>query len=179
MDQPWITVKRKDDRFVRCEQRVEVAIRQPMRVLGHRLQLHQVHHVNHADLQLRRVLTQQFNRGQRLQRGHVATARHHHVRPTVAVIAGPFPDAKAGRAMPDRLIHRQPLRRRLLPGNHYVDVVAAAQAVVSDRQQAVRIGWQIDAHHFRLLVDDVVDEARILMAEPVRPAARHGSTAGS
>ena len=132
-----------------------------------RLQLHQVHDVDDADLQLRRVLTQQFDRGQRLQRGHVATARHHHVRLTVAVVAGPFPDAEAGRAMLDRLIHRQPLRRRLLPGDHDVDVVAAAQAVVGDRQQAVRIRRQIDAHDFRLLVDDVVDEARILMAEAV------------
>ena len=69
--------------------------------------------------------------------------------------------------MLDRLVHRQPLRRRLLAGHDDVDVVAAAQAVVGDRKQAVGVGRQIDADDFRLLVHDVVDEARILVAEAV------------
>ncbi len=69
--------------------------------------------------------------------------------------------------MLDRLVHRQPLRRRLLAGDDHVHIVAAAQAVVGDREQAVRVGRQIDAHHLGLLVDDVVDEARILVAEAV------------
>ena len=48
------------------------------------------------------------------------------------VVAGPFPDADAGGAVLDGLVHRQPLRGRLLAGDDDVDVVAAAQAVVGD-----------------------------------------------
>ena len=69
--------------------------------------------------------------------------------------------------MLDRLVHRQPLRRRLLAGDDDVDVVAAAQAVVGHRQQAVGVGRQVDADDLGLLVDDVVDEAGVLMAEAV------------
>ena len=65
------------------------------------------------------------------------------------------------------LIHRQPLRRGLLAGDDHVDVVPAAQAVVGDREQAVGVGRQVDADHLRLLVDDVVDEAGVLVAESV------------
>jgi hypothetical protein len=57
--------------------------------------------------------------------------------------------------------------RRLLARHHHVDVIAAAQAVVGDAQEAVRVGRQVDADHLGLLVDDVVDEPRILMAEAV------------
>ena len=63
-------------------------------------------------------------------------------------------------AVLDGLVHRQPLRRGLLAGDDDVDVVAAAEAVVGDREQAVRVGRQVDADHLGLLVDDVVDEAR-------------------
>ena len=56
------------------------------------------------------VLPQQLDRGQRLQRGHVAAAGHHHVRLAAAVVAGPLPDADAGRAVLDRLVHVEPLR---------------------------------------------------------------------
>ena len=64
-------------------------------------------------------------------------------------------------------VHRQPLQRRLLAGDDDVDVVAAAQAVIGDREQAVGVGRQIDADDLGLLVDDVIDEAGILMAEAV------------
>ena len=109
----------------------------------------------------------QFDRGQRLQGRHVAAAGHHHVGLAAVVVAGPLPDPEAGRAVLDRLVHRQPLRRRLLAGDDDVDVVPAAQAVVGDRQQAVGVGRQVDADDLGLLVDDVVDEAGVLMAEAV------------
>ena len=69
--------------------------------------------------------------------------------------------------MRNRLVHGEPLRRRLLAGDNQIDVVAAAQAVVGDREQRVRIGRQIDAHHVGLLVQQVIDEARILVREAV------------
>ena len=142
-------------------------IAQPVRVLGLRLQLHQVDDVDHADLQLRQVLAQNGDGGQRLQRGHVAAAGHDDVRRAALVVAGPLPDADALGAVLDGGVHRQPLRRRVFAGDHDVDVVAAAQAVIHHRQQAVGIRRQVDAHDLGLLVHHVVDEARILMREAV------------
>ena len=109
---------------------VEVVVGQAVRMFAWRLQLHQVDHVDHADFQIRQVLAQQVDRGQRLQRGHVAAAGHDHIGLAALVVAGPFPDADAGRAMLDGLIHVQPLRGGLLAGHDHVDVVPAAQAMV-------------------------------------------------
>ncbi len=69
--------------------------------------------------------------------------------------------------MLDRGIHIQILERGLLAGDNHVNVVAAAQAMVGDGQQAVCIGRKIDAHDAGFLVDYHVDKARILMAEAV------------
>ena len=140
---------------------------QAVRMLALRLQRHQVDDVDDADLQLGRVPAQQVDRGQGLERRHVAAAGHHDVGLRALVVAGPLPDAEARRAVLDRLVHRQPLRRRLLARHDDVDVVAAAQAVVGDREQAVGVGRQVDADDLRLLVHDVVDEARVLVAEAV------------
>jgi hypothetical protein len=73
----------------------------------------------------------------------------------------------------DRLVHRREVQRGLLAGDDHVDVVAAAQAVVSDREQAVGVGREVDPDDLRLLVDDVVDEARVLVREPVVALAPH------
>ncbi len=118
-------------------------------------------------LQLREVLAEQLHRRQALQRGHVAAAGHDHVGLAALVVAGPLPDADAGRAVLDRLVHGQPLRRRLLAGHDQVDVVAAAQAVVGHAQQRVGVRRQVDADDLRFLVHDVVDEAGVLVAETV------------
>jgi hypothetical protein len=64
-------------------------------------------------------------------------------------------------------VHRQPLRRRMFARDHDVDVMAAAQAVIHHRQQAVGIRRQINAHDLGLLVHDVIDETGILMREAV------------
>ncbi len=45
--------------------------------------------------------------------------------------------------------------------------MATLQAVVHNRQQAVGIGRQVNPHDIGLLVDDVVDEAGVLMREAV------------
>jgi hypothetical protein len=44
-----------------------------------------------------------------------------------------FNTAIAGRAVFDRLVHREPLGRRMLAGHNDVDVVAAVQAMVGHR----------------------------------------------
>ena len=64
-------------------------------------------------------------------------------------------------------LHVQPLRLRLLAGDDDVDAVPAAQAVVGHPQQGVGVGRQIDPHDVGLLVHHVVDEPRVLVAEPV------------
>ena len=61
----------------------------------------------------------------------------------------------------------EPLRRRVFARYHHVDVMAAAQAVVHHRQQAVGIRRKVNAHDLGLLVDDVVDETGILVGEAV------------
>ena len=45
-----------------------------------RLERHQVHHVDDADLELGGVAAEQVDRGEGLERRHVAAAGHHHVR---------------------------------------------------------------------------------------------------
>ena len=48
-----------------------------------------------------------------------------------------------------------------------IHVIPAAQAAINHRQQAVGIGRQVHAHDVDLLVDHMVDEARILVRETV------------
>ena len=65
------------------------------------------------------------------------------------------------------IVHIEPLQLRMFARHDHVDVVAAAQAVVGHRKQRVGIGRQIDAHDLGFLVDHMIDEAGILMAEAV------------
>ena len=123
-------------------------------------QLHQIDDVDHPDLQVGQMLAKDRNGGQRLQRGDVAAARHHHVRLAALIVAGPLPDADPLRAMRDGGVHGQPLGGVVLAANHDIDVIPAAQAMIHDRQEAVGVGREVDAHDLGLLVDDVVDEAR-------------------
>ena len=128
---------------------------------------HQVDDVDDPDLELGNVLPQQVDRRQRFERRDVAGAGHHDIGLTALIVARPLPDADASRAVPDRRVHVEPLRRRLLARDDDVDVVPAPQAMVGHGQQRVGVGRQIDPHDFGLLVHDVIDEARILMAEAV------------
>ena len=99
--------------------------------------------------------------------GTSPAARHDDVGLAVVVVRRPIPDADAARAVHDRLVDREVVQCRLLAGDDHVDVVARAEAVICDRQQAVRVGRQVDADDLGLLVHDVVDEARVLMREAV------------
>ena len=69
--------------------------------------------------------------------------------------------------MNNRGVHGQPLRESVFAGNHNVDIVPAAQAVIEDRQEAVGVRRQVDAHDIGLLVDHMVEEAGILVGEAV------------
>ena len=167
VDQPRVAVVGEDHRPVGGEERVELRVGEPVRVLVLVLQPHQVDDVDEADAQVGQPLAQDRRGGQRLERRDVAGAAEHDVGILAVVVARPLPDAEAARAVRDRLVHRQVVERRLLAGHDHVDVVAAAQAVVADRQQAVRVRRQVDADDLGLLVDHVVDEARVLVREAV------------
>jgi hypothetical protein len=75
-------------------------------VNGIGLQPHQVHHVDHPDLQFGQVLAQQRDRGHRLQRGDVAAARQHHVGCVRRVVRGKLPDPGAAGAVDDGLVRQ-------------------------------------------------------------------------
>src|SRR5439155_6437523 len=83
------------------------------------------------------------------------------------IVAGPLPNANARGAMLDGGIHVEPLGLLLFAGYNHIDIVAAAQAVVGDREQGVSIRRQINANDVGFLVHDYVDEARVLMTEAV------------
>ena len=74
VDQRRIAMIGENHRFGWGKQRVEILIGQAMRMLPFRLQCHQVHHIDHAHLQIGQVLAQQIDRRQRLHRRHVAAA---------------------------------------------------------------------------------------------------------
>ena len=67
----------------------------------------------------------------------------------------------------DGLIHGQPLGSELLAGHDDINEIPAAQTLVSHVQEAVSVRRKKDANHFCLLIDDVIDEAGILMTEAV------------
>ena len=167
VDQPGIAVEVEDNRLVRGEQAVELAVGRSVRMLGRRLQLEQIHHIDEAELQIRRPLAQDGRCRQRLHGGHVAAGRQHDIRFLARIGARPRPDAKALGAVRDRLGHRRELQVLLFVGNDDIDVVGAAKAMVGDRQQRVGVGRQVDARDRRPLVGHQIDEPRILMREPV------------
>ena len=167
MDQPWIAVIGEDHRLVLGEDLVELRVAQPMWVLGRRLEAHEVDHVDHAHHKLRKVPADQVRGGQRLQRRHVAGAGQDHVGITAFVGAHPVPDAETSGAMRNRIVHGQVVERGLLAGDDHVDIVAAAQAVIGDRKQAVDVGREVDPDDLRLLVGHVVDESRVLVGKAV------------
>src|SRR6476660_6327549 len=138
-----------------------------MRVLAAWLQFHQVYNVDDADLQRRKMLAAEIYRSQRFQRWYVSATGHHDVWLCSFVIARPFPDSDASRAMLDCLVHRQPLWGRLFACYHDVDIVATAQAVIGNRKQRVRVRRKINADDLCFLVYNVIDEPGVLVAEAV------------
>src|SRR5450759_789440 len=69
--------------------------------------------------------------------------------------------------MLDGLFNREPLELRLLVYHHQVDVVAAAEAVVSDGEERVGVGREVDARDAAALRHHYVNQSGSLMAETV------------
>ena len=131
------------------------------------LEGHQINHVDYAHLQFRKIAAQHFNRGEGFQSWHVTGASHDDIRFAALIVAGPGPNADAGRAMLNSALNVEPLRGGLFTGDNDVDIMTAAQAMVSDGEKSVCVGRQIDANYLGFLVHRMIDEARVLMAESV------------
>ena len=130
-----------------------------------RLQRHQIDDVDHANTQVGDLGAEDATAA---RASRVGTSPQHAMTTSGSPSSrGPFPDAGAGHAVGDGFIHAHPLRSGLFAGDDQVDIVAAAQAVVGNGEQAVGVGGQIDAHDVGLLVEQVIDEARVLVAEAV------------
>ena len=69
--------------------------------------------------------------------------------------------------MGNRFLHIEPLELWLLINDNQVHVITAAEAVICDREQAIRIWWQIDARNIPFFREDCVDQARSLMAKTI------------
>ena len=167
VDQPRVGVKGEDDGFVPGEQLVEVPIAQTVRVFRIWLQPHKVNDVNDPDFEIGQMLVKDGNGGERFQRGDITAAGHHHVRIGALIVTRPLPDADTLCAVGNRSGHGQPLRRGMFPCNDHVDVMATPQAVIHHGEEAVRIRRQINPHHPSLFVDDMINEAGVLMRESI------------
>src|SRR5690349_18711066 len=95
VNQPWISVIRENDWFIRREHGIEFAVGQAMGMFSRRLKRHQIDDVNDADFDIRKVLPQEIHRGKSLQRRDVASACHHDIRCSALIRTRPGPDADA------------------------------------------------------------------------------------
>src|SRR5580704_6823069 len=127
-----IAMESEDHGLVGREQLVEILILQTVGMLGSRLQHHQIHHIDDADTNIRNIPAQKGNGGERLQRRHVTGTCHDNVG-IAGIVAGPLPDTRAGGAMTNCRINVEPLPLRLFAGDDQIDVVAAAQTMISHR----------------------------------------------
>src|SRR6266849_6416295 len=66
VNQPWIGMEVKEDRLVRCENGLELPIRQAKRMFGAGHQFEEVHHVYEPYLNVGEMLAEQSAGGQRL-----------------------------------------------------------------------------------------------------------------
>ena len=113
------------------------------------------------------MLAEQGGRGKGFLGGDVAAARHDQVRLAPLVAACPLPQANALRAVANGFLHSHELEMVLLVAHHDIDIVVAAQAMLRGEEQAVGVRRKVDPGHLRAFVDHQVQEARVLMGEPV------------
>ena len=130
------------------------------------LQRHEVNNVDDTNFDLRDHGTQNFHRSERFDRRDIPRTRHHHIGIST-VITRPLPHAQSFRAVLSRLFHGEPLRLGLLSGNDQVHIVTTAHTVIGYGEKRVGIWRKVDANDFRLFVDQMIDESRILVTEPI------------
>jgi hypothetical protein len=165
--EPRVGVESEDDGPVVGEERGVLGVRQAVRVVAVGDQLEQVDDVDEAHFHVREVLAQESGCREGFL-GHDVSARGDDDVGLFAVVVGrPVPNANALGAVGDGGVHVEELDVVLLVGDDDVDVVGGAEAVVHCAQQAVCIGWEVDADNFGRLVDDDREEAGVLVSEAV------------
>ena len=159
----------EDHRLVAGEDHVEFAVGQAVRMLGFVLKPHQVDDVDEADLQVGQVLPEQVDG----RETPPASGRRRRVAMTTS---GSLPSSSvpAHSQIPSPLVQcaiaSSMVRKfglRLLTRDDHVDVLARPQAMVVRGQQRVRVRRQVDPDDLGALVDHMVDEAGVLVAEAV------------
>ena len=125
------------------------------------------------NLEIGKAVTEDGGRSQSFHGGDVPGSSNYDVGFAPLVVTGPVPDADPFGAMLDRLVHGEVLQMTLFVRNNDIDVVGAAEAVISHGQKAIDIRWQINTCDVRTFVGDQVEKARILMAETVVILAPH------
>ena len=130
MDQPRISMKVKDDWFVDGEERIEILIRQAVRMFRARLQLEKINYIDVTDLEIREFFSQQRNGRQCFLRWYITSRSHHHIWFAALIVTCLTPGANPLGAVCDCRIHVQVLQMHLFVADDYVDVVFAPQAMV-------------------------------------------------
>ena len=130
VNQPWITVKIKNDRPVHSKKTVEVTIGEAVLMLGMGFKLENIDHIDEADFKVREIFPEEGSCRQGFHGGYVARAGDHHVRSVSLIATGPRPDTYALGAVSDCIIHRQVLQVRLPVGNNDIDVIGTAETVI-------------------------------------------------
>ena len=114
MDKRRVAVEGEDDRIIHGEQHLVLSIGQAVRMFPLRQQLHQVNHVDNANLEFGQLFPQDGYGSQRFERRRLAAARHNNVRLCALIVGRPLPDADALGAVLHSLLHGQPLLSRVL-----------------------------------------------------------------
>ena len=126
--------------------------------------------VDDAGDQVGNPLPQQLRGGEHLHRRHIADTSQNHVGPGTRVIhlgTRPVPHRTSPLTVRRSLVGRQILQVWLLVGDDEVHVIAAAEAVIGDGQQAVSVRRQPGAYHPGTERDDGVQQPGPLVAEAV------------
>src|SRR5437764_15004517 len=103
MNSPRISVECKHHRLVFREMLDKGRIIHAMRMQERRVELHQIHDVDHAYLQFGQVMPQPPCRSYRLQGSNIPRTGQHHIGFQVLVIARPLPGGKAAPAVPNAI----------------------------------------------------------------------------
>ena len=175
MDEPRVAVEGEDDRLVGCEQRSRTpysTCHAGARVVGC------------SRIRSTTFTTRTFKSGSCSRRivppraSRASGTSPQHARTTSASepssLRGPRPHADAPRAVDDRLVHRQPVQRRLFAGDDHVHIVPAPQAVICDRKKGVGVreeGRRVRCAAF--LLTTMIDEPGILVRKAIVVLAPH------
>lgn len=138
----------EDDRLIVGEDGGVFGIGKSMRMVAIRNQLEEIDDVDEADLDGRKVFSQE-RRGREGFLGHNIPARgYYQVRLPSSTIRSPIPHSDTLGAMYDGVLHAEVLQMILFVRDDDIDIVFAFQTVIHCRKKAIGVRGQIDPDHF-------------------------------